>query len=65
MEWAGNVGLGGYYLINRVKHQIDSRGYSTSFYAIPDNVQVGFEKTKSTVQNGSPSPNPAQRSIGG
>ena len=65
MEWAGNVGLGGYYLINRVKHQIDSRGYSTSFYALPDNVQIGFETAKSSVPVGSPSPNPAQRSIGG
>jgi len=65
MEWAGNVGLGGYYQITKVKHQIDSRGYSTSFYAIPDNVVIGFEKAKTTVQNGAPSSNPAQKSIGG
>lgn len=65
MEWAGNVGLGGYYQINRVKHQIDSRGYSTSFYALPDNVVLGFETTKSSVPTVSPSPSPAQRSIEG
>ena len=38
MQWASGIGLGGYYLIGKVQHRIDNRGYFTTFTAIPDNV---------------------------
>jgi len=59
MEWASGIGLGGYYLIGQVKHRIDNRGYFTSFKAVPDNVQVGFE----TAKPQKPSPDNARSSI--
>jgi len=46
--WASNVGLGGYYLVNQVTHTLDSRGYTTSFLATPENALLGFEKWSNT-----------------
>ena len=47
-EWASNVGLGGYYQVLRVTHMLDSRGYMTTFDAIPQNALLGFEKWSNT-----------------
>jgi len=47
-EWASNVGLGGYYQVLQVTHTLDSRGYMTTFDALPQNALLGLEKWSNT-----------------